>query len=125
MAYHSGNSLPISLVRAVGQVQRMFREIAIGIAADFDLFLGEMDALMALAESGELRMGDVAKRMSISPTNATRLIKQLEGKGLVRRTRSMASNREVFACLTARGVSVNDDWARTWTWPFAPASMWS
>ena len=75
MAYHSGNSLPISLVRAVGQVQRMFREIAIGIAADFDLFLGEMDALMALAESGELRMGDVAKRMSISPTNATRLIK--------------------------------------------------
>ncbi len=96
-----------AIVRAINQSQRALREIAVRTAAEFDLFPGEMDVLAALAEFGELRMGDLARGMSVSPPNATRFVKQLESKGLVRRARSKVSDREVKADLTARGQSVN------------------
>ena len=50
---------------------------------------------------------DMAQKMAISPPNATRLVKQMEAKGLVRRARSQTSNRVVLVCLTERGASVD------------------
>ena len=97
----------VTLARAIGRAQRISREIAAVTAAEFDLFPSELNVLLALAEAGEMRMGDVAKRLSISPSNATRLVKRLEGNALLRRARSMASNREVMVALTARGQSIN------------------
>jgi DNA-binding MarR family transcriptional regulator len=76
-------------------------------AAEFDLLPGEMDVLLALAKTEDMRMGDMAQKMAISPPNATRLVKQMEAKGLVRRARSQTSNRVVLVCLTERGASVD------------------
>lgn len=53
-------------------------------------------------------MGEVARRMLASPPNVTRLVKQLEERGLVQRHRCPHSDRQVIARLTAEGEAVFD-----------------
>ncbi len=94
------------LAQFVTQVHRVYRavnEMGGEVAARHDLFVGELDVVSLLGGGGCLRMGDVAKRLSISPSNAMRIFKQLEENGLVTRGRAENSDREVIARLSERG----------------------
>jgi DNA-binding MarR family transcriptional regulator len=71
------------------------------------LSTSEFFALMHLSEapSGSLRMGDLAAQSALSLGAVTRVVKLLEGKGLVQRRRSAADGRGQDAILTEAGLA--------------------
>jgi len=62
--------------------------------------------LAVLAHRGELRQIDLAGATSLDPPTVSRLISQAARRGLVTRTRSDTSNREVTVRLTKAGKDV-------------------
>ncbi len=94
---------PLDLVRLIYRAHRTLQGIGGAVAEGNGLFVGEMDAIITLGRAGGMRMGDMARAMVVSAPNATRIVKQLEGRGLVRRGRSATSDREVIVRLTPKG----------------------
>lgn len=66
----------------------------------FDFLL--LDGLLRSAE-GSARMGDLAHAMVIAPSRLTELMRRMESKSLVRRTRSRTDGRGVIASITPEG----------------------
>jgi MarR family transcriptional regulator, organic hydroperoxide resistance regulator len=62
--------------------------------------------LAVLAHKGELRQVDLAGATSLDPPTVSRLISHAARRGLVTRTRSDTSNREVSVRLTKNGSDV-------------------
>jgi len=89
-----------------------FRKAAVGVIAQIDADLQEhvqigytdFDALihLSMADDRTMRMADLARAVSRSPSALTRLVGRLEDRGLVRRTRHSAT--EVNVTLTRRGM---------------------
>jgi DNA-binding MarR family transcriptional regulator len=75
------------------------------LGQEHDLSMSEFFTLMHLAETpdGRLRMGDVAAATALSLGAVTRVVKLLEGKGLVERRPSAADGRVHEAILTGAG----------------------
>jgi DNA-binding MarR family transcriptional regulator len=88
-----------------------FRRAAVEVIARLDaglqdhLGLGDtdFDALvqLSIADSGSMRMADLARAVSRSPSALTRVVGRLEDRGLVTRTR--LHRTEVMAAITPRG----------------------
>lgn len=68
---------------------------------DFDVLIQ-----LALAEGGELRMTDLARRTLVSRSGMTRRVAELEREGLVSRCSATGDGRSVRASLTPRGEEV-------------------
>ncbi len=94
---------PLDLVGLIYRAHRALQGIGNDVAERNGLYIGEMDAIVTLGRAGGMRMGDMARAMLVSAPNATRIVKQLEGRGLAQRGRSSTSDREVIVRLTAKG----------------------
>jgi DNA-binding MarR family transcriptional regulator len=66
-------------------------------------------ALHLLAESGGLRIGDLAARMAIDETTATRLADRLEAMGAATRERGEEDRRATVVVLTREGERLAAD----------------
>jgi DNA-binding MarR family transcriptional regulator len=75
------------------------------LAAAHGLSLNQFEVLARLARSGRqgLRMSDLASRVVLSPSGATRTVDQLERRGLVERSVFEDDRRGSVASLTAEG----------------------
>jgi DNA-binding MarR family transcriptional regulator len=103
------------------EVDRMawnnFRKAAVGVIARIDADLQEhvqigytdFDALihLSVADSRSMRMADLARAVSRSPSALTRLVCRLEDRGLVERSRRSAT--EVSVAITPRGLALLDE----------------
>lgn len=63
----------------------------------------QLALLDAVAADGPLLVGQVAERAGVSGPSATRMLKQLERRGVVTRQRSTDDEREVLVDLTQQG----------------------
>ena len=79
------------------------RRLDAGLRRQTGLTLGEYDVLVTLRNGPAegLRMGDLARRVVLSPSGITRVVARLERAGLVARV--AANARVVRATLTERG----------------------
>jgi DNA-binding MarR family transcriptional regulator len=68
-----------------------------------ELSLSQHDVLLALADRGELRVGEVADAAGIAAPTATRMLDGLERAGIVERTASAEDRRAVTVKLTGEG----------------------
>jgi MarR family transcriptional regulator, organic hydroperoxide resistance regulator len=59
--------------------------------------------LHVLAEEGGISQGEIGRLYGVDPSRVTRLAKQLEGEGLIERTRDPEDNRVVRMHLTSEG----------------------
>ena len=59
--------------------------------------------LHVLAREAGISQGEIGRLYGVDPSRATRLAKQLEGEGLIERTRDPQDNRVVRMSLTAEG----------------------
>jgi MarR family 2-MHQ and catechol resistance regulon transcriptional repressor len=94
-----------------------FRRAAVGVIAQADADLQEhvqlgyvdLDALISLsiATDRTMRMAELARAVSRSPSALTRLVCRLEDRGLVERTRRSAT--EVSVTVTAAGLALLDE----------------
>lgn len=103
MADSYRDSLTLTLLR---ELHRAYRGVNCmdteGIEA-MGLAHSEFDVLATLGNTEGMPMGEMATRMLTSPGNVTRLVKRLEGRGLVQRRRAEWSDRVVIASLTPAG----------------------
>jgi DNA-binding MarR family transcriptional regulator len=72
-------------------------------AVESEITLRQYRALVVLAASGEQNVGSLAEVLEIHPSTATRLCDRLIAKGLIERTTSVESRREVTVRLSADG----------------------
>jgi DNA-binding MarR family transcriptional regulator len=94
-----------------------FRRVAVELIADLDADLQQhvqigftdFDALIRLLNAPDhtMRMADLARAVSRSPSALTRMVSRLETRRLV--TRSRRSATEVTVTITAEGLSLLDE----------------
>nr|WP_221380636.1 MarR family transcriptional regulator [Actinoplanes polyasparticus] len=70
--------------------------------------LTEYRALTYLSQAAdkELRVNDLAQRISLNQSSVTRLVSRLEGKGLVRRDTCPDDGRGIYAVITEQGEAL-------------------
>ncbi|MFC0112045.1 MarR family winged helix-turn-helix transcriptional regulator [Kibdelosporangium aridum] len=67
------------------------------------LSLSQLSLLEPVAVHGPLMVGQIAAYAGVAGPSATRMLKQLEAKGVVSRQRSTEDERKVLVALTPRG----------------------
>jgi len=100
-------SLPMALLRAREAVMRGFRKWL----REHEINEQEWRIMRALVEVDRIEIGELAECVFILKPSATRTIKNLESRGIVSRTRSIADQRRAFIALTARGRKLFDELA--------------
>lgn len=95
-------SLPMALLRAREAVMRGFRRILRGHGLNEQ----EWRFIRALAEVDRLEMGELADRVFILKPSATRTVRNLQGRGIVSRTRADSDQRKAYIALTPAGRSL-------------------
>lgn len=68
------------------------------------LSLAQLAMVLPLATGAELPVGDLAAAAGVTLPTATRMLQQLDGKGLVSRRRSPEDERRVLITLTDAGI---------------------
>jgi len=81
--------------------RRLLASLHEGRAAD--LTPTKLRALDVLARSGGLRVGELAERMGVDETSATRLVDRLAAVGLAERRRAPDDRRVTIVVLTLKG----------------------
>ena len=59
-------------------------------------------------------VSELADRLRIVPSSASRLLNTMEGKGLITRKVDTGSRRNIFVCLTPAGRDILTSTPRTW-----------
>jgi DNA-binding MarR family transcriptional regulator len=62
--------------------------------------------LQAIRDMGDVTIGQLAKKISLSQATVTTILDRLEKRELVKRVRSTTDKRKVHACLTERAVEI-------------------
>jgi DNA-binding MarR family transcriptional regulator len=75
------------------------------LLAEHNMPLGSLEALLQIAhaEHGSLSVSDLAERIRLSPSRASRLAIELEREGLVERQRDAADSRSTRVAATTAG----------------------
>ena len=98
--------LPYLVNRLGAALVMRFSEDAL---ARHDLSIAMWRVLAALSDNGAQRQIDLSGITSVDVSTLSRLISRLVQMGLVTRTRSDRSNREVIVALTPRGEGLVDE----------------
>ena len=85
---------------------RVRRELEHELEAEQDLSLADYDLLheLAVADGRRLRMSELADRLALSRSGATRLVDRLEAAGLVDRHACATDRRGYWAIVTDAGI---------------------
>ena len=85
---------------------RVTRDIERELEAEQDLSLADYDLLyqLAVADGRRLRMSELANRLALSRSGATRLVDRLEAAGLVDRQTCATDRRGYWATVTEAGI---------------------
>src|ERR1700681_4808206 len=86
------------------------RALDAGLASEFGLSLSALEVLARLAwvDDGQLRMTDLAQGALLSQSRVSRLVDQLEARGLVERSSCPSDSRSVYATITEQGRTLTN-----------------
>ena len=82
------------------------RRIARDVAAGYGVTPTQLSVLKLLHEIGDLRLGDLSRRIQAQNSTVTGIVDRMEEAGLVERVRSADDRRVWRIALTARGREV-------------------
>ena len=102
---HSPQDLSDQMLRALRRVIRAVDLHSRQLAQDWGL-TGPQALVLKEATTRALTAGELARRVSLSQATITDILKRLELRGLIRRTRSSADRRRVLVEPTAEGRSL-------------------
>jgi DNA-binding MarR family transcriptional regulator len=103
----SGSELARSMLKIVPRMNRWAESRALDSDAGGDLSLRQLSAL-AVIENETTTLGDVARRLMVTPAVVTGLIDRLERRGFVRRVGGGSDRRRVHLALTEEGRAASD-----------------
>jgi DNA-binding MarR family transcriptional regulator len=104
----SGSELARSMLRIVPRMNRWAESRALDSERGGDLSLRQLSAL-AVIENETTTLGEVARRLMVTPAVVTGLIDRLERRGFVRRVGGGSDRRRVHLALTEEGRAASDD----------------
>ena len=90
--------VPARLAFATGRLNRRLRSAGGGLSH------GLLSALATVRTHGPLRLAELAQLETVSPPSTTRLVAELEGKGLVTRATDPADGRAILISITPTGI---------------------
>jgi DNA-binding MarR family transcriptional regulator len=96
-------SVCVDVFRNIMRTRHQMHRKANTVAETSGLHAAELNVVDILGKHGPISMGRLSQETFISPSNTTSTVKKLELAGLVERTRSKNSDREVTVSLTAKG----------------------
>jgi homoprotocatechuate degradation regulator HpaR len=95
-------SLPMALLRAREAVMENFRPML----SRYDVTEQQWRVMRVVAEAGKLDASDVAKRASILAPSLTRIIRALEERKLLRRSKDSIDGRRVILEISPSGLEL-------------------
>lgn len=87
----------------IRDVYRAITEFEAQFEKRYGLGLNEGSLLCALHEVGRLSSGDIAKQLNITQSNASKVIRAAENKGLIQRSLGDDDKRQMYFSLTPEG----------------------
>ncbi|AHF12846.1 DNA-binding protein [Barnesiella viscericola DSM 18177] len=87
----------------IRDVYRAITEFEAQFEKRYGLGLNEGSLLCALHEVGRLSSGDIAKQLNLSQSNASKVIRAAENKGLIQRSLGDDDKRQMYFSLTPEG----------------------
>lgn len=85
-----------------------------GLLAEVGLHVGQDMVLIELWQDDGLRGGALAWRLGVEPPTVTKMLRRLEGSGLVERRPDPADARSFRVYLTEKGRDLEEPVARLW-----------
>lgn len=95
-------SLPIALLRAREAVMEHFRPLL----ASYDMTEQQWRVVRVLAEQGVIDATELADKAFILAPSLTRIIRTLEERGLLTRTKDASDGRRQLLEITPKGISI-------------------
>ena len=99
---------------ALARVCKMHRGNVAGLLAGLGLHVGQEMVLVELWEKDGLRGGELASRLGVEPPTVTKMLRRLEGCGLVERRPDPADARSFGVFLTEKGRALEGPVTRRW-----------
>ena len=87
----------------IRDVYRAITEFEAQFEKRYGLGLNEGSLLCALHEVGRLSSGDIAKQLNLTQSNASKVIRAAENKGLIQRSLGDDDKRQMYFSLTPEG----------------------
>ena len=87
----------------IRDVYRAITEFEAQFEKRYGLGLNEGSLLCALHEVGRLSSGDIAKQLNLTQSNASKVIRAAENKGLIHRSLGDDDKRQMYFSLTPEG----------------------
>ena len=84
------------------------------LLAELGLHVGQEMVLIELWEADGLRGGELASRLGVEPPTVTKMLRRLEGCGLVERRPDPVDARSFGVYLTEKGRALEDPVSRRW-----------
>jgi MarR family transcriptional regulator, organic hydroperoxide resistance regulator len=84
------------------------------LLAEHGLHVGQEMVLVELWQDDGLRGGELAARLDVEPPTLTKMLRRLEGRGLVERRPDPSDARSFRAHLTDRGRALEEPVGRCW-----------
>src|SRR5215208_4830004 len=85
------------------------------LLAEHGLHVGQEMVLLELWQEDGLRARELAVRLGVEPPTVTKMLRRLEGCGLVERSQDPADARSFRIHLTQKGRALEEPVARCWT----------
>ena len=98
----------------LAKVCKAHRAYVGALLAEHGLHVGQEMVLLELWQDDGLRGGELAARLGIEPPTVTKMLRRLEGCGLVERQQNPADARSFRVYLTERGRAFEVPVARCW-----------
>ena len=88
---------------------RKFSQFAVSFFKPYDITPEQAGIIRRLGEEEGITQKDLSIRMAKDQTNITRILVQLERKGLISRNQSEEDKRAFLTCLTDKGKNLNEN----------------
>jgi len=99
----------------LAKVCKAHRAYVGALLAEHGLHVGQEMVLLELWQDDGLRGGELAARLGVEPPTVTKMLRRLEGCGLLERSQDPADARSFRVHLTKKGRALEEPVTRCWT----------
>jgi len=103
---NNNNDLSEKILITLRQIARAMSIYSKSLDKHFGLTSPQLIILQELSQAGQMAIGEIARKISLSQATVTDVIDRLEAKGLVLRTKNSLDRRQVLIEITSNGKNI-------------------
>ena len=87
----------------IRELQRAVNRFEAALERSYGICLNEGMALCSLSKAGRLSCGELGEMLGLTPSNTSKVLRSVEGKGYVNRGLGTNDKRQMYFSLTEKG----------------------